>query len=57
MTTFIRCHASDCGSFFEKKLGVCPDCGTPIREINAGLMGQRWASALNASAEHAVKHT
>lgn len=53
--TLIRCYR--CRAFFPKKQGECPDCGAPVREVNQGLMAGRWSAALNAQAEHAVKHT
>jgi hypothetical protein len=57
MTTYIRCHADGCHAFFEKKLRQCPYCATEIRGVNLGLLGGRFAAALNAKAVHAVKHT
>ena len=57
MTTYIRCHATECRAFFEKKLGKCPHCGTETYPVNLGLLGGRWTAALNAKAAHAVKHT
>ncbi len=53
--TEIRCF--ECGAFFLKTLRACPACHTPIRGVNAGMLGQRWANALNAQKRHAIEET
>jgi rRNA maturation endonuclease Nob1 len=53
MTTQIRCWARDCGNFFEKKLGECPECGAPIRGKNKYLEKTKLNDALYKQAEYA----
>lgn len=52
--TQLRCRA--CATFFDKKLGACPECGTEKTGLNVALVNSRWESNLNSQAAHAVKY-
>lgn len=52
--TLRRCQV--CATFYDKKAKQCPECATAKYPANEALISQRWASNLNAQAEHAVKY-
>lgn len=56
MSTQIRCHATDCRTFFEKKLGECPECGTECYRPNKWLRTAGLNGALYRQADDSVTH-